>query len=91
MSKRKKPLVRTGKVSEPASPYALRRWRERWQLANEVEVQELRAMTPDAKIRTLATLLNSARIFKRLRPGNVAAERAKLCRRWARLREVLGD
>jgi len=96
VKKRKLPAPRArhrgGKGNADAALAAeLRRWRERWALANEVEIRELRAMTPEQKIQTLNLLRESAGIFKKPRSGQMARERAELCRRWAKLHEVLGD
>lgn len=38
-------------------------WRERWQIVNDFEVDELRRKTPEDKLRELASLMASVRHF----------------------------
>ncbi len=61
-----------------------RAWKERWRLVNEIERQELRAMTPIEKLRQLATMMEAARDFgwQTSTPEEIEAIRA----RWRRLR-----
>lgn len=86
MSKRKKPLVRAEKVSEPASPYALRRWRAGMRLMNEMTAREMRALTEKEKSRQIEELFESGRSF---RWPDRSEEDAEVWRRWNRIREVL--
>ena len=87
MSKRKKPFVRAEKVSEPASPYALRRWRTGMRRMNAITAQEARALTEKEKSRLIEMLFESGRD---LRWPDRTRESAEVAGRWNRLREVLG-
>lgn len=60
----------------------------RWALVNAREREELRATTPDQKLRQVAALMDSVQLFGWDRA--LAAEEDEVRSRWARLQRAYG-
>jgi hypothetical protein len=70
------------------TPEQARSYFERWKLVGEVEAAELQRTSMDTKLRQLAALMASRRVFG---PEPDRGEQIELVReRWARLRQALG-
>jgi hypothetical protein len=71
----------------PIAPQDVRDYLERLALANEYEIQELRAATVELKLRQLWALMKSADLFE----DEVARESGvrKIRERWARFHQAL--
>jgi hypothetical protein len=70
------------------TPEQARSYFERWKLVGEVEAAELQRTSMDTKLRQLAALMASRRVFG---PEPDREEQIELVReRWARLRQALG-
>lgn len=67
----------------------MRAWKERWQLVNDAEREELRAAPMDAKYRQLATMMHSAHVLGW--HTSTDAEIAQVRDRWIRLKRVFLD
>jgi hypothetical protein len=76
------PSAYNDQMPGPMNAEELRAWRERWDVVNERQREELRRMTPAEKFEQLSRLMSSARMFDMVRrkPADDAA-RAQ----WARL------
>jgi len=72
----------------PMTPEQARSYFERWDLVREIEAAELRRTPMETKLRQLAALMESRRVFgpEPDREQQVEAVRE----RWARLRQALG-
>lgn len=63
-------------------------WQERWDLVHEVELEELRRMTPDEKLRDLAMLMQVVRDCGW--EETLAADKAVARERWLKLYKAHG-
>lgn len=64
-------------------------YRHRWQLVNAKEREELRSMTPEVKLRQLASLMASVEPMGWT--AALADEEAEVRERWMRLKEFHAD
>ena len=70
------------------TPEQAKSYLDRWKLVSEAEVEELRRTPMETKLRQLAALMASRRLFA---PEPDREEGVRLVReRWARLRQKLG-
>jgi hypothetical protein len=71
------------------TPADAREYCDRWSLVNTQEIEELRRMPMEAKLLQLASLMAS----RALMPADPRREQQveEVRRRWARLRDLLGD
>ena len=71
------------------TPEQARAYAQRWELVNDREGEELRAMTHEQKLRQLAALMASAKALGW--DEALDAEDAEVRERWQRLREILNE
>jgi hypothetical protein len=75
-------------VMDAMTPEEARAYFKRWELVRDVEVEELRRATMEAKFRQLAALMASRHLFG-LEPDR-EAQVHEVRDRWTRLRRALG-
>ena len=72
----------------PMTPEQARSYVERWALVREIEAAELQRTSMETKLRQLAALMASRRLFGPEPDREVQIELVR--ERWARLRQALG-
>ena len=64
-------------------------WKERWEIVNAFEREELRAASPALRMRQLGTLMQW--VFEMGWQGSLGAEESAVRERWKRLRRANGS
>jgi len=66
----------------------IRAWKKRWELVNQREIEELRAMSPEAKLRQLDALMRSVDQMGWREKLEEGVEEVR--ERWNKLRRIYG-
>ena len=67
----------------------IRAWKKRWELVNQREIEELRAMSPEAKLRQLEALMRSVDQMGWREQLEEGVEEVR--ERWNKLRRIYGE
>ncbi|MCY3020712.1 MAG: hypothetical protein NTW87_16975 [Planctomycetota bacterium] len=67
---------------------ALKAWKARWELANQLDLDEVRGMTTAEKIESVSSLMAWARSFARPCGGREREDARLVSERWIRLKRA---